>query len=76
MVLVDGDPHPFRGRRHVDVVDLVFAPEPVDDGVTTAGQDPIAPASPAPFTPSGLVLQGTLAVSNTKSGPSAARGSA
>ena len=31
--------------------------------LTTAGQDPIAPASPAPFTPSGLVVQGMLRVS-------------
>ena len=28
----------------------------------TAGQEPIAPASPAPFTPSGLVRQGALRV--------------
>src|SRR5205085_917275 len=44
--------------------------------LTTAGHEPIAPASPAPFTPKGLVVQGTLWVSNTKDGPSAARGSA
>ena len=39
-----------------------------------AGHEPIAPASPAPFTPIGLVVQGTLLVSNTNDGPSAARG--
>src|SRR6476620_875123 len=44
--------------------------------LTTAGQDPIAPASPAPLTPSGLVTQGTLWVSNVIGGPSAARGNA
>ena len=44
--------------------------------LTTAGHEPIAPASPAPLTPSGLVVQGTLWVSNTKDGPSDARGSA
>ena len=42
--------------------------------LTTAGQEPIAPASPAPLTPKGLVLQGTLWVSNTKDGPSAGIG--
>src|SRR4029077_9914744 len=44
--------------------------------LTTAGQEPIAPASPAPFTPSGLVVQGALWVSKWNEGPSAARGSA
>ena len=32
----------------------------------TAGQEPMAPASPAPLTPSGLFLHGTLRVSKTK----------
>src|SRR6516164_2193600 len=39
-----------------------------------AGHDPMAPASPAPFTPSGLCLQGTLCVSNAIAGTSSARG--
>ena len=34
----------------------------------TAGHEPIAPASPAPFTPSGLVVHGTLCVSKVKGG--------
>src|SRR3978361_1608840 len=29
----DRDPDPLRGRRHIDVVDFVFTPQPVDDGV-------------------------------------------
>src|SRR5215831_7068853 len=44
--------------------------------LSTAGQEPMAPASPAPLTPSGLVLQGTLRVSKTKSGACSARGMA
>ena len=33
MLLPDRDPDPLRGRRHVDMVDLVFSPEPIDDRV-------------------------------------------
>src|ERR1700737_688537 len=40
----------------------------------TAGAEPMAPASPAPFTPNGLVLHLTLRVSNVKDGTSPARG--
>ena len=60
-------------RSERDVPDDVFSLFPVLNSMT-AGHDPIAPASPAPFTPSGLVLHGTLRVSNTKSGASPARG--
>src|SRR5438105_15596836 len=31
LMLADRDPDPLGGRRHVDVIDLVFAPEAVDD---------------------------------------------
>src|SRR6202048_1793360 len=33
LVLADRDPDPLGGRRHIDVVDPVFAPQPLDDGV-------------------------------------------
>src|SRR5215813_2612350 len=33
LVLADGDPDPFGGGGHVDVIDLVLAPEALDDGV-------------------------------------------
>ena len=32
--------------------------------LTTAGHEPIAPASPAPFTPSGFVTHGTFEASD------------
>src|SRR4051794_24815967 len=41
---------------------------------TPAGGAPIAPASPQPFTPSGLCVQGVSRVSTLKRGTSAARG--
>src|SRR5208282_3960044 len=40
----------------------------------TAGGAPVAPASPAPLTPSGLVFAGTSVSSETSSGKSSARG--
>src|SRR3984893_15552685 len=33
LMLADRDPDPFSGSGHVDVVDLVLTPQPVDDGV-------------------------------------------
>src|SRR5262249_38419336 len=42
----------------------------------SAGHEPMAPASPAPLTPSMLAVEGTLRVSNVKDGESSARGSA
>jgi hypothetical protein len=42
----------------------------------TAGGAPTAPASPAPFTPSGLAVEGTLWVEKAKNGTSSARGMA
>src|SRR5947208_1125284 len=40
----------------------------------TAGVEPIEPASPAPFNPIGLVLEGMLRVWKSKFGKSSARG--
>src|ERR1700733_1713217 len=40
----------------------------------TAGGAPVAPASPAPLIPSGLVVDGTSAISESRSGKSEARG--
>jgi hypothetical protein len=42
----------------------------------TAGGAPTAPASPAPLTPSGLAVEGTLWVEKAKNGTSSARGRA
>ena len=42
----------------------------------TAGGAPVAPASPAPFTPSGLVVAGTSVSFRARSGKSSARGMA
>src|SRR5262249_51449774 len=42
----------------------------------TAGGAPTAPASPAPLTPSGLAVEGTLWVEKAKNGTSSARGMA
>src|SRR5580704_745084 len=33
LMLADRNPDPLRRRRHIDVIDLVFAPQPLDDGV-------------------------------------------
>src|ERR1043166_9806771 len=33
LMLADRDPDPFGSRRHVDMVDLVLAPQPVDDRI-------------------------------------------
>src|SRR5262245_3481471 len=33
LMFADRNPDPLRGRRHVDVVDFVFAPQPLDDRV-------------------------------------------
>src|SRR5262245_33774836 len=43
---------------------------------TTAGVDPIVPASPTPLTPSGLTGDGVTVRSSSNSGKSCARGSA
>ena len=40
----------------------------------TAGGEPMAPASPHPFTPSGLWVQAVTVVSTEKLGRSSARG--
>src|SRR5262245_48465154 len=37
LVLADGDPDPLGGRGHVDVVDPVFPPQSLDDGVDDRG---------------------------------------
>ena len=42
----------------------------------TAGGAPTAPASPAPLTPSGLDVEGTLCVEKAKHGMLSARGMA
>src|SRR6202790_3315340 len=33
LMLADRNPDPLRSRRHIDVIDLVFAPQPLDDGI-------------------------------------------
>src|SRR5450631_3155329 len=33
LMLADGDPDPFRGRWHIDVIDFIFAPQPLDNRV-------------------------------------------
>src|SRR5689334_3213281 len=35
--LADRDPDPFGGSRHVDVVDLVLTPQPLDDRIDHRG---------------------------------------
>src|SRR5664279_5858872 len=37
LVLADRNPDPLRCRRHIDVIDLVFAPQPLDDRVDDRG---------------------------------------
>src|SRR5256885_1376963 len=37
LVLADRDPDPLGGRRHVDMIDLVFAPEALDDRIDDRG---------------------------------------
>ena len=36
-MLADRDPDPLGGRRHVDMIDLVFAPEALDDRIDDRG---------------------------------------
>ena len=55
----DRRPDPGGAQRHVDMADIV----PPDcsasiTALTSAGGEPIAPASPQPLTPSGLCVQG------------------
>src|ERR1700735_1281097 len=33
LVFTDRDPDPLGGRRHIDVIDLVFAPQSLDDRI-------------------------------------------
>src|SRR5258706_7152943 len=33
LMFADRDPDPFGGRRHIDVIDFVFAPQPLDNRV-------------------------------------------
>src|ERR1700735_3860330 len=46
MVFTDRDPDPLGGSRHIDVIDLVFAPQPLDDRVDDrrTGADRAGPA--------------------------------
>ena len=69
---VDGFPHGVWRSGHGHVLHAQRVADGVDDA---AGGLPMAPASPQPFTPSGLWVQGVpLAVSTTKCGKSSARG--
>jgi hypothetical protein len=33
LMLADRDPDPLGGRRHIDVVDFVFPPQPIDNRI-------------------------------------------
>src|ERR1700749_2620277 len=33
LVLADRNPDPFGGRGHVDMIDFIFAPQALDDGI-------------------------------------------
>ena len=74
--LADRDPDPFGGRRHVDVVDLVFAPQPLDDRIdhrrARADRAGLARALDAQR----IGRAGHVVGLEAKDGPSAARGSA
>ena len=58
--------YPFTLERPASLADAAK--------LATAGGEPIAPASPQPFEPIGLCVQGVLIVSSLKFGKSAARG--
>ena len=56
---------------------MSFTPKALQMALMTAGGEPMAPASPQPFTPSGLCVQGVPGtVSTVKLGRSSARGMA
>ena len=63
-------PDPPRGRGHVDVAQASGTVQSIYDRV----DHPTAPASPAPLTPNGLAVDGTLCVEKAKNGTSSARG--
>jgi hypothetical protein len=71
---VEHFPYAVRCRWHIDVAQFNTMVESVDDSLMTAGGAPTAPASPAPLTPSGLAVEGTLWVEKVKGGTSPARG--
>ena len=53
---------------------MSFTPSASVSALMKAGGEPIAPASPQPFTPSGLCVQGVTVWSTVKLGRSSARG--
>ncbi len=57
-------------------IGMSFTPRASVIAFITAAGAPIAPASPQPFTPSGLCVQGVSRVSSLNSGTSPARGMA
>ena len=69
----DSAPDFFGSDGHVDVGNGERA-QRVDDGVMIAASAPTLPASPAPLTPSGLVLVGTGFSAISKEQTSSARG--
>lgn len=64
------DPDLLRGRRHGELV----VPIASVMALISAGGEPIAPASPQPLTPSGLLGQGVFEVVTVNEGRSSARG--
>src|ERR1700722_1230817 len=61
------------GRSASSIALITAGGAPVAAG-WRAGGAPVAPASPAPLIPSGLVVDGTSAISERRSGKSEARG--
>ena len=53
---------------------MSFTPSASVSALMKAGGEPMAPASPQPFTPSGLCVQGVTVWSTVKLGRSSARG--
>ena len=66
---VDRPPDPHRLDRDVDVAHTKVL-EGIDDGVLHGGVEPIVPASPMPFTPSGFRSVGVSMAMRSKLGNS------
>jgi hypothetical protein len=67
-------PYTARRRWHIDVAQFNTTVESVDDSVDDRRRRADGAASPAPLTPSGLAVEGTLWVEKAKGGTSPARG--
>ena len=76
MYSVEHFPYTVRCRWHIDVAQSNTTVKSVDDSVDDRRWRAYGAGLPAPLTPSGLAVDGTLWVEKAKNGTSLARGMA